>query len=121
MITLTREYQFAASHRMYNPEWDDEKKNFLENGIEIINFDLNYFKYLPKIGFFKSRFSYFLIILTSIIPLLRLLIKDKPEFFVVHLITSLPLILMKLINTKNIGQVASQIKLPTYLARMLRV
>ena len=39
--------------------------------------------------------------MTSIIPLLRLLIKDKPEFFVVHLITSLPLILMKLINTKT--------------------
>ena len=37
----------------------------------------------------------------SIIPLLRLLLKDKPEFFVVHLITSLPLILMKLINTKT--------------------
>ena len=36
----------------------------------------------------------------SIIPLLRLLLKDKPEFFVVHLIT-LPLILMKLINTKT--------------------
>ena len=82
-------------------EWDDEKKNFLDNRIEIINFGFNYFKYLPKIGFFKSRFSYFVIILTSIIPLLRLLIKDKPEFFVVHLITSLPLILMKLINTKT--------------------
>ena len=82
-------------------EWNDEKKNFLDNRIEIINFGFNYFKYLPKIGFFKSRFSYLLIILTSIIPLLRLLIKDKPEFFVVHLITSLPLILMKLINTKT--------------------
>ena len=82
-------------------EWDDEKKNLIDNRIEIINFGFSYFKYLPKIGFFKSRFSYFVIIFMSIIPLLRLLLKDKPEFFVVHLITSLPLILMKLINTKT--------------------
>ena len=55
-------------------------KKSIDNRIEIINFGFSYFKYLPKIGFFKSRFSYFVIIFMSIIPLLRLLLKDKPNF-----------------------------------------
>ena len=41
-----------------------------ENQIKIIELTkLKYFKFLPKNGFFKSRFSYILIFLISFIPL----------------------------------------------------
>ncbi len=45
-----------------------------------------------------SRLSYLLIILLSIIPLINLLKKNSSEFFVVHLVTSLPLILFYIFN-----------------------
>ena len=53
----------------------------------------NYFKLLPKTGFFKSRFSYIAIFIISLVPLLFLLKKRKPDYFVSHLITSLPIFL----------------------------
>ena len=44
-------------------EWDTQR-NFLEqNNIEIINLGPNYFKFLPKSGFLKSRISFFFIFL----------------------------------------------------------
>ena len=75
-------------------EWDEYKDIFKKNNIEVIDLNFNYFKYLPKKGFFQSRFSYIIMILFSIIPLYRLLKKDKPEFIVLHLLTSLPLLLL---------------------------
>ena len=74
-------------------EWDEYLKILKENGIESIEFKFKFFSYLPKHGFIKSRISYLLIILFSFIPLLKILKKDKPDFFVMHLLTSLPLIL----------------------------
>ena len=76
-------------------EWNNCIELFSLNKIEVINFGFNYFKYLPKTGFLSSRFSYLIIILTSIFPLIKLLKKDKPDFLVMHLITLLPLFLMR--------------------------
>ncbi len=79
-------------------EWD-EKKDFLKkNNIEVFDLGLNYYRFLPKEGFLGSRLSYLLIILLSIIPLINLLKKNSSEFFVVHLVTSLPLILFYIFN-----------------------
>ena len=74
-------------------EWDDCKELFSLNNIELINLGFDYFRYLPKKGFLGSRFSYLIIIFMSIIPLIKLLKKDKPDFLVMHLITLLPLLL----------------------------
>ncbi len=82
-------------------EWDEEKSMLKDNNVEIINFNIKYFKYLPKTGFFKSRLSYLIIFIFSIIPLIKLLTKDKPEYLVAHLITSLPLILQNLFNFQS--------------------
>ena len=76
-------------------EWNDCRELFSLNKIELIHFGFNYFKYLPKTGFVASRLSYLIIILSSIFPLIKLLKKDKPDFLVMHLITVLPLFLMK--------------------------
>ena len=76
-------------------EWDDCKELFSLNNIELINLGFDYFRYLPKKGFLGSRFSYLIIIFMSIIPLIKLLKKDKPDFLVMHLITLLPLLLAR--------------------------
>ena len=82
-------------------EWENEKEFLIKNNVDVINLGLNYFKFLPKTGYFKSRFSYILIILLSILPLIKLLVKNKPDFLIIHLLTSLPLILLKLIRFKT--------------------
>ena len=83
---------------------------FAENGvstklpsnqnIELVNLSFNYFNILPKNGFVKSRISSLIIILISIIPLIFIKNK-KPDYLIIHLLTSLPLILLNLINTKT--------------------
>ena len=72
-------------------EWDKFISEFSANNIEVINLNFRYFKILPKTGFLKSRFSYILIILLSFFPLIFLLKNKKPDIFIAHLITSLPI------------------------------
>lgn len=74
-------------------EWNFLKKKFKENKVDVVDLGFNYFKYLPKEGFFQSRISYLIIIILSFIPLIRLIAKYKPDFLVVHLLTSLPIFL----------------------------
>ena len=76
-------------------EWNDCEELFRLNNIEVIHLGYNYFKHLPKVGFVGSRVSYLIIILSSIIPLIKLLNKDKPEFLIIHLLTLLPLLLAR--------------------------
>ena len=82
-------------------EWDDYLDIFENNNIDVVNLSFKFFHYLPKNGFLKSRISYLLIILFSTLPLIKLLKKDKPEFIILHLITSLPLILNNIFNFKT--------------------
>ena len=79
-------------------EWDDEKELLKKNNVDVFDLGLKYYTYLPKEGFFKSRFSYMIIIILSVLPLVRFLKKKDLDFFVVHLITSLPLILFYFLN-----------------------
>ena len=82
-------------------EWDEYIDVFKNNNIDVINLSFKFFHYLPKNGFLKSRISYLLIILLSTIPLVKLLKKNKPDFIILHLITSLPLILNNIFNFKT--------------------
>ena len=82
-------------------EWNDKKKLFNENNVEVIDFGYNFFNFLPKRGFFSSRISYIIIIIFSIISLLKLLIRDKPDYIILHLITSLPLFLLNIFKFKT--------------------
>jgi len=80
-------------------EFESYKEILIKNQIKIINLtSFKYFKFLPKNGFFKSRFSYILIFLLSFIPLYKVIKKKKPDYFICHLITSLPMLLGKLFN-----------------------
>ena len=71
--------------------------NYNSNRNSSIKFyDLNNFNFLKKFssrGFIKSRLKYLLIFILSYFPLKKFLKKEKPEFLIIHLITSLPLFL----------------------------
>ena len=56
---------------------------------------------LPKGGFFRSRFTQLFIFIFSFFKLMRLLKKDQPDYLIAHLIVSLPLIVMALIESKT--------------------
>ena len=100
-------------------EWDKYIEYFKLNKVEVINLNYSYFNYLPKQGFIGSRISYIIIFLFSFIPLFNLLKKEKPEFIILHLITSLPLLLLNLFKfqTKFILRISGYPKLN--LARRL--
>ena len=80
-------------------EWDEYLDYFKDNHVKIINFKYNFFKYLPKHGYVQSRFSYIIIFLICFFPLIKLIKSSKPDFFIAHLITSLPLMVMNLFKT----------------------
>ena len=79
-------------------EWDEYSKIFEKNNISLIEFRFKFFSYLPKNGFLSSRISYLIIILFSFFPLLKILKKEKPEFIIMHLLSSLPMILNNFFN-----------------------
>ena len=80
-------------------EWDKYLDYFKDNHVKIINFKYKFFKYLPKRGYIQSRFSYMIIFLLCFLPLIKLIRSNKPDFFIAHLITSLPLMVMYLFKT----------------------
>ena len=82
-------------------EWNDYKKLFSDNSIKFLNLNFNYFKFLPKEGYIKSRLSYLIIYLLSFVPLIKLLKHHKPDILFLHLITSLPLTILKFFNFKT--------------------
>ena len=84
-----------------------------EYDVRFINLGINLYNILPKKGFIFSRISYLIIIFLSFIPLIILLKKNKPDFLIVHLITSLPIFLFKILNfrTKLILRISGYPKL----------
>ena len=71
-------------------------ENVLKNkNIKLINyFNERLLNILPKYGKLKSRFSFIIVFILSFFPLKGLISKQKPDFLIIHLITSLPLILL---------------------------
>ena len=102
-------------------EWDEFKNELSNKNIEIINLNknsiLNFFK---KDGFFMSRIVYFYIFFKSLIPLHNQLRIKKPKYLVVHLITSLPLLLFIFQNyeTRLILRVSGLPKM-TFIRKMI--
>ena len=94
-------------------EWNNHKKLLKEKEVDVIDLNRDYYQFLPKKGFFQSRFSSLVIIFFSFLPLFKLLKKEKPDFIIIHLITSLPLILLNFFNfeTKFILRISGTPKL----------
>ena len=95
-------------------EFNVYSKDLLKKKINLINLS-NIFlhKYLPNTGIFKSRFSFIIIFIFSFFKLKRLLQKDSPDYLIIHLITSLPLLLNFFFNfnTKIILRISGYPKL----------
>ncbi len=84
-------------------EWSENKITNIDNK------NLNYISFynkrivniLPKNSFIKSRFSYFMLFLLGAFPLIKYLKISKPNYLLVHLISSLPLTILILFNFKT--------------------
>ena len=81
-------------------EWQTKKKK-IENLNIIKIYKKNFYNYLPKGSFLKSRISQILIFITCIFKLKSLLKKEKPNYLIAHLIISLPLFLFSLNDFKT--------------------
>ena len=83
-------------------EFNKNLSEIKDKKINILNFyNLNISRYLPKHGKISSRFSFIIFFLLGFFPLLRILKKKNPEYIIIHLISSLPLILLIMFNFKT--------------------
>ena len=82
-------------------EWNDYKKGINKNVLIKDLFEKDFTKLIPKGNFIKSRLSYIFIFLASLPKLLNLINKEKPDYFIIHLITSLPIFLSPFFNKKT--------------------
>ena len=81
-------------------EWSNLDLKDLKN-LNFVTTKINIIEKLPKFSFLKSRLSYWIIFIRCFFPLKNLIKKEKPEYIIVHLIVSLPLILFLLFNFKT--------------------
>ena len=82
-------------------EWEPYTSEIYDKKINLLKLNIKYFKLILKDGYLASRISYLLIFFFSFFSLHNILKKNKPEYLIVHLITSLPLILFYLFNYKT--------------------
>ena len=84
-------------------EWDDLQNLINENNIGLIKLtkSKSIYKSLPRYSYLKSRLSYIFIGLYTSINLFKFLkARNQGDIFVIHLISSLPLLLILLFNFK---------------------
>jgi len=101
-------------------EWNKYKNYLLENNVSIENLSFDYYNLLPKNGFIKYRISILIIFLVSLIPLIYFMKSKKPDYFIIHMITSLPLILFNFLNfrTKTILRISGSPKLNNFRKKL---
>jgi glycosyltransferase involved in cell wall biosynthesis len=98
-------------------EWQDYYPELKQKNIEIIKLNpKSIFNSFKKDGFIRSRIAYIYIFLKSFFPLNYQLKNIKPKFLIIHLITSLPLLLFTFKNyeTKLILRVSGLPKLTLF-------
>ena len=102
-------------------EWKDFEEEIKEKKIELIYLNKNsFFNSFKKDGFVRSRLAYFYIFFKSFFPLIRALQEKKPDYFIIHLITSLPLFLFifKNFQSKLILRISGLPKM-TFLRKLI--
>ena len=83
-------------------EWKGFEDEIKKKKIELIYLNKNsVFNLYKKDGFLRSRLAYWYIFFKSFFPLIKILQKQKPDYFVIHLISSLPLFLFIIKNFKS--------------------
>lgn len=90
-------YIIDAAH-----EWKNYKKEIENKKIELIYLNKNsILNSIKTEGFLRSRLVYWYIFFKSFFPLIKILKEKEPNFLVIHLITSLPLVLFIFIKFKS--------------------
>ncbi len=83
-------------------EWKGFEEEIRDKKIELIYLNKkSIFNSYKKDGYIRSRLAYWYIFFKSFFPLIKILQDKKPNYFVIHLITSLPLFLFIFINFKS--------------------
>ena len=102
LIKFSKSKLFNVSIINVFGEWDDHLDELKSKKIDIHNFNsIKFIKPWGKEGFLKSRISYLLIFVSSFFSLFSILKKKKPDYLIIHLITSLPLILFSIFSFKT--------------------
>ena len=102
LIKFSKSKLFNVSIINVFGEWD----NYLDE-LKLKKIDthrlksIKFIKSLKKEGFLKSRISYLLIFFSSFFSLFSILKKKEPDFLIIHLITSLPIILFYIFKFKT--------------------
>ena len=94
-------------------EWESYKYfNQKKNNFYPLS-SLRFINKFSSLGFFKSRLKYIIIFLLCFFPLKKFLSNKRPDFLIIHLITSLPLFLNLLFKfqTKLILRISGKPKL----------
>ena len=89
------------SKKIYEPyiinvagEWDEYEADLKNKGIHLIKLtNSNIIKNRNIKGFIRSRLIYFYVFFISFFPLIKLLKQTSPEYFIIHLITPIPLLI----------------------------
>ena len=101
LLKYNKQNKYSVSIINAIGEWNDYKMNIDKN----IKFEelskADYTKIIPKGGFLNSRLSYLFIFIYSLPKLLRLINNEKPDYLIIHLITSLPIFLSLFFNKKT--------------------
>ena len=83
-------------------EWKDFEDEIKKKNIELIYLNKDsFFNSFKKDGFIRSRLAYFYIFFKSFFPLIKILQEKKPDYLIIHLITSLPLFLFVFRNFQS--------------------
>ena len=96
---FSKKQSYECSLLNFFGEFDKIKEKASKNNINVIGyFSSKFYNLLPRHGKLKSRFSFVLMFFCSLFPLISILRKKNPEFIIIHLLTSLPLILLIFFN-----------------------
>jgi len=82
-------------------EWNDFSYELKKKEINLKNLKNSFLIDRHTSGYLKSRITYIKIFISSFVFLRNLLKKDKPDYLIAHLITSLPILLYLIYNFKT--------------------
>jgi glycosyltransferase involved in cell wall biosynthesis len=101
LVKFSKEKKYDVSLVDAIGEWDPYVK-IINKKIKIIKLNkIKLVKYLPKNSFIKSRFTYIIIFLWDFFKLKNLINKQRPNFLIIHLMTSLPIFLSLFFNKET--------------------
>ena len=94
-------------------EWNKFRSHLKKNDINLLNLQRKFNFKINLYGFFLSRFVYFFTLIISYNKLKNLLIKNQPNFLIVHLLTYIPffIYLNNNLKTKLILRISGKPKL----------